>query len=67
MFGQTELYLKQEGHTVGDGTLLPIRDGDILVVEGQWNCIQDSTSVITLSKTYILIEDGKVQFSSEQP
>ena len=67
LFGQTELYLKQEGHTVGDGTLLPIQEGDILVVEGQWNCIQDSTSVITLSRTYILIEDGKVKFSADEP
>ena len=67
LFGQTDLYLKQEGHTVGDGTLLPIQEGDVIVVEGEWTCIQDSTSVITISKTYILIEDGKVKFSTEQP
>jgi len=67
LFGQTELYLKQEGHTFGDGTLLPIRDGDVLVVEGQWTCIQDSTSVITISKTYILIENGEVKFSAVEP
>ena len=67
MFGQTELYLKQEAHTVGDGTLLPIQEGDILVVEGQWNCIQDSASVFTITKTYILIEDGKVKFSADEP
>jgi len=67
LFGQTELYLKQEAHTVGDGTMLPMQEGDILVVEGQWNCIQDSTSVFTITKTYILIEDGTVKFSAEQP
>ncbi len=67
LFGQTDLYLKQEGHTVGDGTLLPIREGDVLVVEGQWFCTKDSDMMITISKTYILVEDGKVKFSSEQP
>ena len=67
LFGQTELYLKQEAHTVGDGTMLPMQEGDILVVEGQWNCIQDSASVFTITKTYILIEDGTVKFSAEQP
>jgi len=67
LFGQTELYLKQEAHTAGDGTMLPMQEGDILVVEGQWNCIQDSTSVFTITKTYILIEDGTVKFSAEQP
>ncbi len=67
LFGQTELYLKQEAHTVGDGTLLPIQEGDILVVEGQWTCIQDSTSVFTISKTYILIENGTVKFSATEP
>ncbi len=67
LFGQTELYLKQEGHTVGDGTLLPIRDGDILVVEGQWNCIQDAGSTLTIDTTYILISNNTAEFSAKLP
>ena len=67
MFGQTDFYLKQEGHTFGDGTLLPIQDGDILVVEGQWSCIQDVSSVIDITKTYILISDGSATFSDKEP
>ena len=67
MFGQTELYLKQEGHTFGDGSLLPIRDGDILVVEGQWNCNQDAASSVMITTTYILIENGTAVFSDTKP
>ena len=67
LFGQTELYLKQEGHTFGDGTLLPIRDGDILVVEGQWNCIQDASSSLTIDTTYIIVSDNTVTFAAELP
>ncbi len=67
MFGQTDFYLKQEGHTVGDGSLLPIRDGDILVVEGQWTCNQDANSVVNITKTYILVRDNAVSFSDTEP
>ncbi|MBO5050075.1 MAG: InlB B-repeat-containing protein [Oscillospiraceae bacterium] len=67
LFGQTELYLKQEAHAFGDGTLLPIRDGDILVVEGQWNCIQDASSVLTIEKTYIIVNGNTVTYAAKLP
>lgn len=67
MFGQTEFYLKQESHTVAQSDLLPVRDGDILVVEGKWICNQDPQSVLDIAKTYILITNGTAIFSPTEP
>lgn len=67
LFGKTDMYLKQEGHTFGDGTLLPIRSGDVLVVEGEWICNQDASSKITITTTYILIGEGTATFSADAP
>ena len=67
MFSQTEFYLKQEGHTVADSSLLPMQDGDILVLEGQWNCNQDALSILNITKTYILLSNGTATFSATEP
>ena len=67
MFGQTEYYLKQENNTF-DSSLLPLQKGDILVLEGNWSCNQDASSVITIDTTYILVVgESAVKFSAEMP
>ena len=63
---ETDCYLKFESWTVA-GDLLPIQDGDVLVVEGEWSCNKDESAVITIDKTYILYENGEATFSAEQP
>ncbi len=67
MFGQTEYYLKQENNTF-DSSLLPLQKGDILVLEGNWSCNQDASSVITIDTTYILVVgESTVKFSAQMP
>ncbi len=66
LFSQTDIYLKQESHTF-TSSLLPVQDGDILVLEGEWSCNQDANSIINITKTYISISGNSAVFSAEDP
>jgi len=59
MTSQTEFYIKQESGAFNDAskTLLPLQDGDVLVLEGEWNCRKDANSIINITKTYITISE----------
>jgi len=48
-------------------SVLPLQNDDILVLEGQFSCLQDALSVINITRTYILIGDGCVTFSNTEP
>ena len=70
MISQTSMYLKQQSWTFSTNAIdneLPLQEGDILVVEGKWNCIQDASSVIEIDTTYITIGSGSASFSAEDP
>ena len=70
MISQTSMYLKQQSWTFSTNAIdneLPLQAGDILVVEGKWNCIQDASSVIEIDTTYITIGSGSASFSAEDP
>jgi len=70
MISQTSMYLKQQPWTFSTNAIdneLPLQEGDILVVEGKWNCIQDASSVIEIDTTYITIGSGSASFSAEDP
>ncbi len=61
-FGNTEYFLKCETWTMGE--LMPLQEGDILVIEGQF---LNGTTILDISLSYILIENGKPLFSTEYP
>lgn len=63
-YNKTDYYLKLEKWIIKD--YYPIRDGDILVVNGKFVNSGVST-VFRISKTYIAIEEGLLSFSTEYP
>ncbi len=65
MFGDGQFFLEILSN-IFNGEL-PLRNNDILVLEGKWSCNQDADSVINITKTYILIGDGTATFSATEP
>ena len=63
-YSDTEYYLKLEQWIIKD--FYPIRDGDIIVLNGKFVNSGVST-VFNISKTYISINEGLLTFSTEYP
>lgn len=63
-YSDTEYYLKMEKWIIKD--FYPIRDGDIIVLNGKFVNSGVST-VFSISKTYISISEGLLTFSNEYP
>ena len=61
-FSETEYYLKTEAWSMGEA--MPLIDGDILVVEGRF---ANGKTVIEVSKSYILVDNGIAKISTEYP
>lgn len=63
-YSDTEYYLKLEKWIIKD--FYPIRDGDVIVLNGKFVNSGVST-VFSISKTYISINEGLLTFSTEYP
>ncbi len=63
-YSDTEYYLKLEQWIIKD--FYPIRDGDVIVLNGKFVNSGVST-VFSISKTYISINEGLLTFSTEYP
>ena len=61
-YSDTEYYLKTEAWTMGE--LMPLVDGDILVIEGQF---ANGETVMEISKSYVSISNGVAKISTEYP
>ncbi len=63
-YSDTEYYLKLEKWIIKD--FYPIRDGDVIVLNGKFVNSGVST-VFSISKTYISVNEGLLNFSTEYP
>ncbi len=63
-YSETEYYLKLEKWNIGDNH--PIRDGDVLLVDGDFRNSEQGIR-FHLGPTYISVEEGLVFFSDEYP